>query len=210
MIQAVLFDLDGTLTNTLEDIAFAMNRALRLHGLPEHPVAAYRYMVGDGARVLARRAVGAREELADAMFREYQAYYQEHNLDRSKPYEGIVQMLESLQEKGVKLCVFSNKPHADTCRVVRHFFPQINFAVVRGQIDGVPVKPDPAGALAVAREIGVAPEDFLYLGDTNVDMFCARNAGMHPIGVTWGFREAEELLEAGAEKLLHHPMELEL
>ncbi len=210
MVQAVLFDLDGTLTNTLEDIAFAMNRALRLHGLPEHPVAAYRYMVGDGARVLARRAVGERADMAETMFREYQAYYQEHNLDRTQPYEGIVQLLESLQQKGVKLCVFSNKPHGDTCRVVEHFFPQIRFAVVRGQIEGVPVKPDPAGALAVAEAIGVAPEDFLYLGDTNVDMRCARNAGMHPIGVTWGFREAEELLEAGAEQLLHHPMELEM
>lgn len=210
MHQAVMFDLDGTLTNSLMDIAFAMNRALRLHGLPEHPVAAYRYMVGDGARVLAQRAVGERAELAETVLREYQAYYQEHNLEWTKPYEGIVQLLRALQAKGVKLCVFSNKPHADTCRVVEHSFPEIDFAVVRGQMEGVPVKPDPAGALAVAREVGVVPEDFLYLGDTNVDMRCARNAGMHPIGVTWGFREAEELLAAGAERLIHHPMELGL
>lgn len=208
MYQAVLFDLDGTLTNTLEDIAFAMNRALRLHGLAEHPVDAYRYMVGDGAKVLAQRAVGERAELAGEVQRTYQAYYQEHNLDRTQPYEGIPELLEALQRRDVKLCVFSNKPHADTCRVVRHFFPQVDFAVVRGQIDGVPVKPDPAGALAVAGEVGVAPENFLYLGDTNVDMRCALAAGMHPVGVTWGFRTAEELLAAGAERLLDRPTEL--
>lgn len=208
MYQAVLFDLDGTLTNTLEDIAFAMNRALRLHGLPEHPVDAYRYMVGDGAKVLARRAAGEREEMAGEVQRTYQAYYQEHNLDRTRPYRGIPELLEVLQARGVKLCVFSNKPHADTCRVVGHFFPQIRFAVVRGQVEGIPVKPDPAGALAVAEEAGVAPGDFLYLGDTNVDMCCALRAGMHPVGVTWGFRTAEELLAAGAERLLNEPLEL--
>lgn len=208
MYQAVLFDLDGTLTNTLEDIAFAMNRALRLHGLPEHPVDAYRYMVGDGAKVLAQRAVGEKAELAGEVQRTYQAYYQEHNLDRTRPYGGIPELLEALQTRGVKLCVFSNKPHADTCRVVAHFFPGVRFAVVRGQVEGVPVKPDPAGALAVAGEAGVAPEDFLYLGDTNVDMRCALRAGMHPVGVTWGFRTAEELLDAGAERLLNDPLEL--
>jgi len=113
-----------------------------------------------------------------------------------------------LQKQGVKLCVFSNKPHADTCRVVEHFFPEVHFAAVRGQMEGVPVKPDPAGALAMAEALGVAPADFLYLGDTDVDMICARNAGMHPVGVTWGFRDEEELRSAGAERLIHHPMDL--
>ncbi|MBE5804986.1 MAG: HAD family hydrolase [Clostridiales bacterium] len=208
MYQAVLFDLDGTLTNTLEDIAFAMNRALRLHGLPEHPVDAYRYMVGDGAKVLAQRAAGDRGELAEDVRQTYQAYYQEHNLDRTRPYEGIPELLAALRRRGVKLCVFSNKPHADTCRVVKHFFPEIDFDVVRGQLEGVPVKPDPAGALAAAEDMGVPPENFLYLGDTDVDMICAHRAGMHPVGVAWGFRTAEELLNAGAERLIQHPMEL--
>lgn len=206
--QAVLFDLDGTLTNTLEDIAFAMNRALRLHGLAEYPVDAYRYMVGDGAKVLARRAAGDRPDMAETLLKEYQAYYQEHNLVRTQPYEGIPELLHALQRKGCKLCVFSNKPHADTCRVVKHFFPEIDFAAVRGQMEGVPVKPDPTGALAVAEAVGIAPEHFLYLGDTNVDMRCALNAGMRPIGVTWGFRGADELLAAGAQRLIHHPMDL--
>lgn len=208
MYQAVLFDLDGTLTNTLEDIAFAMNRALRLHGLPEHPVDAYRYFVGDGVKMLVRRAIGQRQEMADVVYTEYQTYYKEHNLDRTRPYDGVPQMLAALEARGVKLCVFSNKPHADTCRVVAHFFPQVRFAVVRGQVEGVPVKPDPAGALAVAAEMGIAPENFLYLGDTDVDMHCAQRAGMHPVGVTWGFRTADELRSAGAERLIDHPMDL--
>lgn len=208
MYRAVLFDLDGTLTNTLEDIAFAMNRALRLHGLMEHPVEKYRYLVGSGARTLARRAVGERADLAESVLQTYQAYYQEHNLDKTAPYAGITEMLAELQRRGVKLCVFSNKPHADTCRVVAHFFPEIAFAAVRGQMEGVPVKPDPAGALALAEQLGVAPADFLYLGDTDVDMLCARNAGMQPVGVTWGFRDEEELRAAGAQRLIHHPMEL--
>lgn len=208
MIQAVLFDLDGTLTNTLEDIAFAMNRALGLHHLPQHPVDAYRYMVGNGAKVLAQRAVGERSDLAEQVQRDYQAYYEKHNLVHTRPYAGIPELLSALQAKGYKLCVFSNKPHADTCRVVAHFFPTVDFAEVRGQQEGVPVKPDPAGALLVAEKLNIPPENFLYLGDTDVDMLCAQQAGMHPVGVAWGFRGAEELRKAGAEKILTKPDEL--
>lgn len=208
MIQAVLFDLDGTLTNTLEDIAFAMNRALRCNRLPEHPVDAYRYMVGNGARVLAQRAVGERQDLAVQVQQDYQAYYETHNLVHTRPYEGIPELLEGLQAKGLKLCVFSNKPHADTCHVVAHFFPGVEFAAVRGQQEGVPVKPDPAGALLVAEELGIPPEDFLYVGDTDVDMLCAQRAGMHPIGAAWGFRGEEELRQAGAERILRYPDKL--
>ena len=208
MYKAVLFDLDGTLTDTLRDIADAMNRALRLHGLPEFAVEDYKYLVGNGARKLAERAVRDRLDLQPAVLRDYQAYYETHNLMATKPYEGIPELLAALAGRGLKLCVLSNKPHADTCHVVSHFFPQISFAVVRGQMEGVPVKPDPTGALAVAREIHAAPGSFLYLGDTSVDMTCARNAGMHPVGVTWGFRTAEELRSAGAELLISHPLDL--
>lgn len=208
MIQAVLFDLDGTLTNTLEDIAFAMNRALRCNRLPVHPADAYRYMVGNGARVLAQRAVGERQDLAVRVQQDYQAYYETHNLVHTRPYEGIPELLEGLQAKGLKLCVFSNKPHADTCHVVEHFFPGVKFAVVRGQQEGVPVKPDPAGALLVAEELGIPPEDFLYVGDTDVDMLCAQRAGMHPMGAAWGFRGEEELRKAGAERILRCPDKL--
>lgn len=208
MYKAVLFDLDGTLTDTLADIADAMNRALRLHDLPQWPVEAYRYLVGNGARVLARRCVRERQELAEAVRQTYQAYYETHNLVRTRPYDGVPELLAALQARGMRLAVLSNKPDADTKAVVRHFFPAIAFDVVRGQVEGVPVKPDPAGALAVAAEMGIAPGEFLYLGDTSVDMQCALAAGMHPVGAVWGFRTAQELTDSGAEHLAQTPDDL--
>ncbi|MDD6049863.1 MAG: HAD family hydrolase [Clostridiales bacterium] len=208
MIRAVLFDLDGTLTNTLEDIADAMNRSLRMHGLPEWPLDAYRYLVGDGAKKLAERAVREEQHLALSVQQEYQAYYQEHTQVKSRPYDGIPELLRALQARKLPLAVFSNKPDADTKHVVAHYFPEIDWAVVRGQIEGVPVKPDPTGALAAAQAMGVSPGEVLYLGDTATDMRCARNAGMHPVGALWGFRTAQELMESGAEHLVAHPGEL--
>lgn len=205
--KAVLFDLDGTLTNTLNDISSAMNRALRLHGLPEFPVDAYRYLVGDGAKKLAERAVRDRQELAEQVRQTYQAYYETHALVTTQPYAGIPELLAALRARGLTLCVLSNKPDADTKNVVRHFFPEVDFGLVRGQVEGVPVKPDPAGAFAVAEALGISPEEFLYLGDTSVDMTCARRAGMHPVGVLWGFREEEELRASGAEFIIRTPME---
>lgn len=207
-MQAVLFDLDGTLTNTLQDIATAMNRALRRAGLPEFPVDAYRYLVGDGAKKLAERAVRDRQALRDAVLADYQAYYETHNRVATRPYAGIPELLAGLAARGYKLCVLSNKPHADTVNVVAHYFPQVDFALVRGQVESVPVKPDPTGALAVASALGIPPEEFFYLGDTAVDMRCARRAGMRPIGVLWGFREAQELLDAGAEQLIRAPEDM--
>ena len=117
-------------------------------------------------------------------------------------------LLHALAERGLKLAVLSNKPDADTKNVISHFFPDVPFSVVRGQVEGVPVKPDKAGALLVAEQLGIAPADFLYLGDTKVDMTCACSAGMNPVGVLWGFRTAQELLDNGAKVLIAHPMEL--
>ncbi len=207
MIRAVLFDLDGTLTDTIDDISDAMNRSLRVHGLPEWTVAEYCYLVGDGAKVLAQRAVRDRQDLALSVQKEYQAYYETHTRVKSKPYEGIPEMLRAMTENGFPLAVFSNKPDADTKNVVSHFFPDVAFQVVRGQVEGVPVKPDPMGALAVAQALGVRPDEVLYLGDTATDMRCAVNAGMHPVGVLWGFRKRDELEESGAEWIIAHPLE---
>lgn len=207
-MKAVLFDLDGTLTNTLQDIADAMNRSLRLHALPEWPVDAYRTLVGDGAKVLAQRAVRDRQELAQSVQAEYQAYYERHNLVASKPYDGVPEMLHALQAAGLKLAVFSNKPDADTRHVVSHFFSDIRWTAVRGQVEGVPVKPDPAGALLVADALGVPPADILYLGDTSTDMRCAVSAGMLPVGALWGFRDEEELRQSGAKHIVAHPSQV--
>ena len=208
MVKAVLFALDGTLTYTLQDIADAMNRALRLHGLPEWTLDEYRYLVGDGAVTLSKRAVREQQHLAESVRREYQAYYETHTRVTSRPYDGIPEMLRGLAERGYKLAVFSNKPDADTKNVVGYYFPDIPWTVVRGQVEGVPVKPDPMGALKAAEGLGVAPAEVLYLGDTATDMRCAVNAGMIPVGVLWGFREKDELVESGAKHLLAHPSEI--
>lgn len=208
MIKAVLFDLDGTLTNTLEDIATAMNRALAMHGLPGWETQEYCYLVGNGARILAQRAVREHQELLDAVQKEYQAYYEKHSLVKTRPYDGVVDLLHALSERGLKLAVLSNKPDADTKTVIAHFFPDIAWSCVRGQVEGVPVKPNPSGAWAAAEQLGVKPEEVLYLGDTKVDMACACSAGMHPVGVLWGFRTEQELRENGAEYVISHPMEL--
>lgn len=207
-IQAALFDLDGTLTDTLTDIADAMNRALAQFGLPTWPVEEYKYLVGNGAEVLSQRAVRGRSELAEDVRRVYQAWYETHNQVTTRPYPGIGEMLSALQHRGIALAVFSNKPHADTVNVVKHYFPEVPFRCVRGQQEGTPVKPDPAGALVIAQAMGVAPENFVYLGDTRVDMTCARRAGMHPVGVLWGFRQEAELRESGAEAIIRQPEEL--
>ena len=208
MIHAVLFDLDGTLTNTLQDISDAMNHALAVFGLPVHPTLEYRYLVGDGARKLAERAVGERQDLVPQVLACYQQRYEQHSLDKTRPYEGTLETLLALRRRGVPACVLSNKPDADTRRVVYHFFPQECFALVEGQIPGIPVKPDPAHALAMADKMGIPPEQFLYVGDTSVDMCCAKAAGMHPIGALWGFRDEEELRLSGAERIIQAPEEL--
>ena len=207
-MKAVLFDLDGTLTNTIDDIADSMNHALRLYNLPVHTVDEYKYMVGDGARKIAERAVGEHKQFFQSVLQAYQKQYETHNAVKTRAYDGIHELLETLTAKGIRICVLSNKPHADTLTVVRHYFPDIRFDAVQGQVEGIPVKPDPTGALMLADRLGIKPDDFAYLGDTSVDMNCARNAGMHPYGVLWGFRTAEELLTSGAEALLSAPSDL--
>ena len=208
MYKAVVFDLDGTLTNTLTDIAVAMNRALRMHGLPEYPTDAYKLMVGNGARILAERAVAERTDMTDAVLADYQAYYEQHTRDTTRPYEGIPELLKALAERGLKLCVLSNKPHADTVNVVKYFFPDTPWTAIRGQVEGIPVKPDPAGARLICETLGVTADECLYLGDTKVDMATATSAGMYAVGVLWGFRDEKELRDHGAKVIISHPLEL--
>jgi len=209
--EAVLFDLDGTLLDTLADIAGAANAALKRMGFPPHPVENYRYLVGDGAGCLARRVLGEAdhdeatvERCRLAITEEYQTHWSRN----TKAYSGIAELLTELRARGVPMAVLSNKPHDATTRVVEFFFPDKPFRIVRGAQPGVPIKPDPTAALQIAKELSIEPARFIYLGDTDTDMRTAVAAGMFPTGALWGFRTAEELTATGAQTLLKTPLEL--
>ncbi len=206
-MKGVLFDLDGTLINSLEDIGNAMNRVLLSCGLKEYPMEAYKMMVGNGARMLTRRAVGEHREMEDRVYALYVREYTSHALEKTRPYPGIMELLKGLREKGIRLCVFSNKPDRDTHAVVDHFFPGLMDAV-QGQREDVPIKPAPEGAWMMARSLDLDEHEMGYLGDSGVDMMCARAAGMHAIGALWGFRDRSELTKNGAEHLIAHPLDL--
>jgi len=209
MTEAIVFDLDGTLLNTIYDIRDSMNRALAACGLPTHSAEDYCYFIGSGVRVLVERAVGESHlMLCDRVKEIYLNDYATNATNLTCPYEGIMALLEVLNKKRIPIAVFSNKPHKDTLRVIAHYFPHIAFAAVRGQMEGTAPKPDPAGAFEIARELRVAPENCLYVGDTDVDMICANNAGMKAIGVTWGFREREELKRGNAAFIADCPGEI--
>jgi phosphoglycolate phosphatase len=206
---AFIFDLDGTLADTLSDIASAMNRSLRAHGLSQHALTAYRHFVGGGVRVLAERAIAAEDHhRIEQVLATFRSDYFAHLLVDTAPYPGIVDMLARLAERGCKLAVLSNKPHDATRRVVASLFADVPFVSVYGQRDEVPKKPDPVAALAIAEELGVAPARIVFVGDTAVDMKTAVGAGMAGVGCLWGFRDAEELRDAGATRLVTVPAEL--
>jgi len=212
MTRAVLFDLDGTLLDTLEDLADAVNAALAALGFPEHSVAAYRYFVGDGVETLMRRALppaaaadGSQLSRAVDLQR---AEYRRRWHAKTRPYPGVPDLLGELERRGIRMAVLSNKPDAFVGEMVRHFFPAVRFEVARGARPGVAVKPDPGSALGIAAEMGVPAADFLYLGDTNTDMRTAIGAGMTPVGALWGFRTEEELRASGAEVLISRPADL--
>lgn len=209
-VKAVVFDLDGTLLDTLDDLADSMNDVLARLDFPVHLRDQYRYFVGDGMENLARRVlpeVDRTDEMVRRVSDEMRVEYQGRWADRTKPYDGIVELLELLSRRGYILNILSNKPDEFTCLMADHFFSGFPWAQVRGARIGVPRKPDPAGAFAIARELDLDPCQFLYLGDTNTDMITASSAGMYPIGVLWGFRTRSELEEFGAKTLLAHPLE---
>ena len=212
-IRAVLFDLDGTLLDTLSDIATAMNTALAAHGLSTHPVDAYRHMVGSGAEVLVRRALSASGEpasndLVASVTRLMKREYALHPVAQTCPYPGILPAVVELAELAVPLAVLSNKPDELVEPILAEFFARGTFSVVRGHVAGLPRKPDPAGAHAIASELEVPARQCLYLGDSDVDMHTALNAGMVAVGAAWGFRGSAELIEAGAQRVINDPEEL--
>jgi phosphoglycolate phosphatase len=201
-LRAAIFDLDGTLVDSLADIAAAMNHSLTLHGLPTHPAADYRHFVGEGVMVLVRKATpGGDEQLHASVLAAYRAYYADHLFDQTRAFPGIPAMLARLAAEDVRLAVLSNKSDTFTKRLVEGLLPGVPFTAVYGERPGMPRKPDPTAALEVAAELGVAPADCAFVGDTPVDMNTARNAAMYGIGVTWGFRSAEELRAHGARAL---------
>ncbi len=207
--HAILFDLDGTLADTLGDLANAVNHALATLGLPTHPRDSYRQMVGDGARTLIERALPpAQHNLAEKALALMRAHYDEHCFDETTLYPGITELIAELRTRGHLLAVCSNKPDVFTKRMVTRYFPTAPFDMVLGHQPPVPLKPHPAAPLEIASSLGVRPSDWLYLGDTNTDMRTATAAGMFPVGVLWGFRERAELIESGARELLAHPREL--
>ena len=210
--EAVLFDLDGTLLDTIEDLADCMNATLAADGLPTVPTEQHKLMVGDGVRAYVLRALpeerhGDEDYLRDFTAR-FRMRYGENWANKTRPYDGVPELLQRLGEIGLPMAILSNKPDHATRGIVEHFLSAFTFAVVRGAMDGMSLKPDPAPALAVAREVGVEPAGFVYLGDTATDMQTARAAGMFAVSALWGFRGRDELLAAGAQRLIEHPPEL--
>jgi len=208
--QAVLFDLDGTLLDTIEDLTDSMNAVLERLGFPLHNIEEYKLIVGEGIDVLIKRSLPDSADLEtvkkaiDMMKEEYGKRYKL----KTKPYPGIPELLDELVARKLSMSIFSNKPDEFTSKLVSKLFPAWHFDVVLGEGRGIPKKPNPEGALKIANQLNIKPEKFLYLGDTGIDMQTAKNAGMMGVGVLWGFRSQKELIENGAKHIILHPLEL--
>lgn len=209
--DAALFDLDGTLLDTLEDIADSMNRVLSGHGYPPHTLVDFKLFVGDGARVLVERTLprdARHTETIEKLYAEFRREYALGWKNKTKPYDGVPEMLDGIVERGLSLAVLSNKPDDFTKMCVTDLLPAWRFEVVMGLHDGIPAKPDPTGAFQIAERLGVEPTRILYVGDTSIDMTTALESGMYPVGVLWGFRSLEELQASGARVTVARPQDI--
>lgn len=213
--KAAIFDLDGTIADTLQSIAYSTNATLESLGLMKRPVEEYNYYAGDGADVLVMRALKAAcedDERAEALYPHARAKYNEvfayYCMYNVKPFDGMVELLEGLKARGIKIGVLSNKPHDRTVDVVNELFGEGYFDLVCGQREGIPKKPDPSGAKIMLKAFDVEAAECLYVGDTNVDMQTGKNTGMFTVGVLWGFRDREELENNNADAIITHPLEL--
>lgn len=211
MIRLAVFDLDGTLLNSLEDLADAVNYALKKNGFEVHPVEKYRYFVGDGVAKLIERVLPEGEKTPEnekRLHEDFSIYYEKHFKDKTVPYDGICEAIKELTDAGLRLAVLSNKPHDFVGGLVSGFFGGSFNAGVWGNREGVRRKPFPDGLQIILENAGVKPSECVMIGDTSVDIKTAKNAGVHSIGCLWGFREINELREAGAEAIAKNPPEL--
>lgn len=209
--RLAIFDLDGTLLDTVADLANATNQALAQCGYPTHPIDAYYQFVGNGINKLFFRALPEEARTEENVLRIrslFVPYYNEHNADDSRPYPGVSELLRTLQEQGIQVAVASNKYQQATVKLVKHFFPDICFAAVYGQREGVSIKPAPTIVSDILSDTGITRAETIYIGDSGVDMQTARNAEVESIGVSWGFRSVNELLDNGADHIVHHAEEI--
>ena len=208
--KTFIFDLDGTLLDTLQDLANSVNHALRQYGMPEHSLDDIRRFVGNGVRLLMERAVpeGAQHPLFEEAFASFRQYYMQHSLDTTRPYDGIVETIRELKLRGCRLAVVSNKMMAATQELVAHFFPDVEVAIGEHEAAGIRKKPAPDTVDEALRQLGVTREGAVYVGDSDVDLLTARNSGLPCISVLWGFRDREFLLAHGATTLIERPEEL--
>lgn len=210
MFQYVIFDLDGTLLNTIDDLADAANWVCRVNGWPEHTVAEYKHMVGNGIPKLCERfspeAARTPGQLASTLA-QFSARYAAHKQDKTRPYDGVPELLRRLACEGVQTAVFSNKADDLARAIIAHYFGQ-TVQAARGNVDGVPAKPAPDGLYMLMEQLGAAKGNTLYVGDSNVDVATAHNAGLPCCGVIWGFRGREELVAAGADYLAEDTRQL--
>ena len=211
MTKLIVFDLDGTLINSLEDLADSANWMLMQHGFPTHPVDAYRYFVGDGMRKLIERILPPEERNEKQIERckaEFIAYYTIHMEDKTVVYPGMIKLLKELKDRGLKIAVATNKVHIAVVPLMAKYFPGIRFDSMIGQREGIPVKPHPQIMYDILKETGCQQSEALHVGDTATDMQLAHSAGVTPVGVLWGYRPLEELQEAGAKFIISRPEEL--
>ena len=210
-MKAIIFDLDGTLLDTLEDIADSMNATLKAFNLPDHPTEAYKHLIGGGVANLVKLAAPDAEKAGydpAQILSRYQKEYAVRQADKTAPYAEIPELLAALADKGIKMAVLSNKPHEATIQIIANYFPDTYFDCVLGQTPERPVKPDPGGALEVLALFGESPEDVIYLGDSGSDMRLAKLVGLIAVGALWGFRDRDELLSNGADDLVETPMDI--
>jgi len=208
--KAVIFDLDGTLIDSLADLADSANIMLTEYGYPTHEVEDYRLMVGNGSRMLMKRCLpkDVSEEFIDEALAKYKNIYESRFLEKTRSYDGILELLKELKADAIPLAICTNKHNKAAHTIVEVLFEKQTFDYLIGEREGIPRKPDPTSALEIAQDMKIRPEEIVYIGDSMIDMKTALNANMLPVGVLWGFRDQKELEENGAKVLLEHPAEL--